>query len=98
MGSVRLSDGRRIEAEAQTVAERLKMVRQLVGLSQNEMAARLGVALRSYKGYEIGERDLPLRVAIDVIQKHDLEAEWFLFGNEARTPRSEPSEKGANDA
>lgn len=94
--SVRFRDGRCIEAEAQTVGIRLKMVRQLFGLSQNDMAASLGIGLRSYNNYEVGMRDLPLRLAIDVIQRHDLEAEWFLFGDEGRTPRSEPSNKSAS--
>ena len=66
------------------IHDRLKAVRQHLGLNQVAMAELLNTSVRSYKGYEAGHREVPLPMAITIIVHAKLDAEWFLFGDNGR--------------
>ena len=43
---------------------KIKLERLQLGISQSKMAERLGVGLRTYQRYEIGERQIPKPVTM----------------------------------
>jgi transcriptional regulator with XRE-family HTH domain len=63
--------------ERQRLAERLRALRQRLGLTQQNMADRLGVHLRSYQQWEYGRRGLraPTRNLIE----REFQKEGFTF-------------------
>lgn len=66
------------------IQERLEMVRRSTKLSQAAFGERLGLSDRAYKNYELGIRDLPLRVALDISEKFEVDVGWLLTGDGAR--------------
>lgn len=66
------------------IQERLEMVRRSTGLSQAAFGERLGLSDRAYKNYELGIRDLPLRVALDISEKFEVNVGWLVTGDGAR--------------
>lgn len=59
---------------------RLVEVRKATDLTQAAFAAKLDISPRAYTSYELGERDLPLAVAIKLHQLFNVSADWLLFG------------------
>jgi transcriptional regulator with XRE-family HTH domain len=62
------------------IGTRLSEVRKITGFTQAIFAAKLGISPRAYTSYELGERDLPLAVAIELHQTYNVSADWLLFG------------------
>lgn len=60
-------------------ASRLKQIRRIRGLSQQSFAQQLGVAVRSYRAYELGERALS-EVAIASLASLGINIDWLLNG------------------
>ena len=60
-------------------ASRLKQIRRIRGLSQQSFAHQLGVAVRSYRAYELGERALS-EVAIASLASLGINIDWLLNG------------------
>ena len=46
-----------LKAQLAEVAERIRTMREIIGLSEEEMAQRTGVTLEEYRGFESGEHD-----------------------------------------
>ena len=65
--------------------ERLEAVRKSTGLSQAAFGEQLGLSDRAYKNYELGIRDLPLRVALDISKQFTVNLNWLLTGEGARS-------------
>lgn len=59
---------------------RLVEVRKSSDLTQAAFAGKLGISPRAYTSYELGERDLPLAVAVKLNQLFNVSADWLLFG------------------
>ncbi|MBF0372365.1 MAG: helix-turn-helix domain-containing protein [Alphaproteobacteria bacterium] len=62
------------------VAERLRQARKHLGLSQAEMAARMGVVVRPYQSYEAGKR-LPLAEGLAALAEAGIDVTWLLIGD-----------------
>lgn len=62
------------------VGNRLKLLRG--NLSQNEMAGRFGMTLRSYQRYEAGERVPPMVVLGKIAKDYKTTVDWLLTGEE----------------
>lgn len=62
------------------LGDRLEALRKAAGMSQNDMADRLGVSRSSYQYYERGERDLPASLLLKVCEVFDDDAHRLLTG------------------
>ena len=62
-----------------TLAERLRKARELFGVSQNEMAKRLGISKPAWQGYELGKNE-PGSSVIEGLVKLGFDANWLLTG------------------
>lgn len=65
--------------------ERLSLIRKSTGMSQAAFGAEFGLSDRAYKNYELGIRELPLSVALDISEKHNVNIAWLLTGDGARS-------------
>jgi transcriptional regulator with XRE-family HTH domain len=63
---------------------RLKEMRTERGLTQKELAKQAGMAIASYSGYELGEKNPPLPSAIRLAQALNVSLDW-LCGYAAST-------------
>lgn len=72
------------EPVATTIEERLELVRRSAKMNQKDFCQEIGASLRSLQHYLHGERDMPLPLAQKIIVRFDLDAEWFLFGDQGR--------------
>lgn len=69
-----------------TFGHRLKIVRVSQSLmSQEGFAKAFGMSFASYRLYEAGTREMPLRFAVKIWEVYDLDADWFFgrSGNNA---------------
>lgn len=62
------------------LAGRLKAVRRELGLTQNELAATVGISARAYANYERAEREIPASVCEALYVRHQLDPLWLLTG------------------
>ncbi len=62
------------------IADRLKMIRKDLGLSQERFANELGIHLRSYVSYEKGDRAVPQKVMLDLMHM-GYNIHWLLNGS-----------------
>ena len=61
-----------------SVADRLKTVRTDAGLSQKELADKLGVPLRTYGSYERGERDISTAILLSICKTLNVSSDYLL--------------------
>lgn len=66
-----------------TLAERLKNERNKTGLSQKELAEKLGMNARTYASYERGERDISTSVLLTICQTLNISSDALLGNNTA---------------
>lgn len=62
------------------VWERLKAVRSLWGITQPEMASRMGVSLRAYQNYETNEREPKVGDVAGLVTE-GVDLNWLLTGD-----------------
>ncbi len=62
------------------IGGRLKQARDAARLSQEEIAAQMGISLRAYQNYERGERPVPVELVRALSRTHGIDAEWLLSG------------------
>lgn len=62
------------------LGERLSTLRKAAGLSQSELAERLGISRSSYQYYERNERDLPSSLLLRICELFDDDAHRILTG------------------
>lgn len=72
--------------DTSAVSKRLKQVRDRLGHTHAEMAARLGVHFKTYSNYESGERDLPLEVVLKLVSDAGISPAWLLTGTGPQQP------------
>ena len=74
------------------IVERLKLARETLGLTQDEMAHRLGIAKMRYTPYEYGRVRIPTEILIK-IGEMGIRINWLLMGEGAilNEPETEPS-------
>lgn len=62
------------------ISERLLIFRRRLGLSQVEMAERLGYTSKAYRNYELSIRDVPLSVILTLHREFSADVSWLLLG------------------
>jgi len=62
------------------VGRRLKTLRELLGLSQSQLAKKLGVAQNTLSQWERGERDIPTSVLLKLHSIAGVNLHWLLTG------------------
>jgi DNA-binding XRE family transcriptional regulator len=65
-----------------TIGGRLRYVRGRAGYTQRVMAEKLCIGERTYKFYELGHRDLPVPVALNVCSMFAVDIGWLLSGSQ----------------
>jgi len=60
--------------------ERLKELRKILGLTQQEMADKIGVKRNTIATYESGKVDPSSRTIADICEKFDVRKEWLRTG------------------
>ncbi len=64
------------------IAERLRKLRQELGMTQNEFARRLGISQRTLSHYERGERQIPLSIIQKILREFpEVNPLWLLEGS-----------------
>lgn len=61
-----------------SVSDRLKIVRTDAGLSQKELAEKLGMPLRTYGSYERGERDISTAILLNICKALNVSSDYLL--------------------
>lgn len=77
------------------VGARLNAVREGLGLSQADLAQRLGISLRAYQTYERAERELPFPVALRLFIEFQINPLWLGLGPEAGSQKALSAEGNA---
>lgn len=63
------------------LGQRLSALRKVAGLSQSELADKLGISRSSYQYYERNERDLPSSLLLAICEFFDDDAHRVLTGH-----------------
>ena len=71
-----------------SITQRLKKARLDAGLSQLELANKLGIPVRTYRSYEHGERALSTSMLLDICKVLNISSDYLL----GRSPQYELSE------
>lgn len=58
--------------------KKLKEIRENAGLTQKQLASRIGIGKSRYGHYEIGRRKLPIEIAKDIGRALDINW-WDLY-------------------
>jgi len=62
------------------IAERLRVVRDKLGISQSQMAARIGLGQSTFAGYESGNRRPPLHMMLALEHEFYVNHRWLVTG------------------
>lgn len=73
--------------------ERLRECRVKKGVSVEEVAVKVGVAKRTYQGYERGERDISTVTLYKICQFLDVSADYLLGVEDEKSPPLTESEE-----
>lgn len=68
---------------------RIRELREDMDLTQREMAARLHCSQQVYSNYELGQRDIPTAILIEMAEIFGVSVDYIL-GREKPTPGGEP--------
>ena len=71
------------------IRARLRGLRLHLGLTEGEMAARLGISVRACRYRERQGTRLPLVGLIVLAREFDVSIEWLAFGGTWNTPRND---------
>jgi transcriptional regulator with XRE-family HTH domain len=66
------------------IASRIKELRQIAGLSAEQLAAAFKIAPDLYQRYEAGTADIPVSLLYEIAQKFKVELTTLLTGDEPR--------------
>lgn len=67
--------------DAVSFGQRLREVRLTRDYSQAKVAARLEIADRTYKFYELGKREMPISTALKFCSEFGVELKWLATGS-----------------
>lgn len=62
----------------QNYGKRLKQARLEKGLTQTEIATKLGIPQQNYQRYETGKFDLKMSSIVNICKALDISADWLL--------------------
>jgi mannose-6-phosphate isomerase-like protein (cupin superfamily)/DNA-binding XRE family transcriptional regulator len=73
-----------MQEKIKELASRVQELRDLSDLSQGQMADYLGIALRTYQAYELGEEDIPASILYAISHKLGVDMTTLLTGDEPK--------------
>ncbi len=73
-----------MQERIKAVADRIKELRDILGVSRDDMSAHIGISPEKYSRYEDGEEDIPASVLYEISRKLGVEMSILLTGE---TPR-----------
>lgn len=83
-----------VNEQIHEIAERIMYLRDALGLTQEEVADKIGVALDDYRRYEIGQTDIPISVIYSTAAVLGVDAAELLSGESPRMADYSISRKG----
>ena len=63
------------------IAERIKEIREISGISAETLAGQLGISTDSYLKYESGETDIPVGIIFEISELFNIELSVMLGGD-----------------
>lgn len=76
---------------AQTIGERLDIVRKREGFSQAEFAELLGISRSSLQNYLKDERDIPTSILSKLLEKLSIDPSWMIQGDVSESAMQQKS-------
>lgn len=76
------------DATSEMVGERLRMVREAMGLASGIFASQAGICASAYSQYESGERRCSLDAGIRLCHRYGLTLDWIFMGDHTALPAS----------
>ena len=73
-----------LKAQLAEVAERIRTMREIIGLSEEEMAQRTGVTLEEYRGFESGEHDFSFTFIFKCAERFGIDPTDLIKGTSPR--------------
>jgi len=73
-----------MQERIKAVADRIKELRDILGIKPDDMSAGLGISLDEYRKYESGTEDIPASILYEISRKLGVEMSILLTGE---TPR-----------
>lgn len=73
-----------LQEEIKQIAVRIKELREIFEVSEEEMAEELGIELELYQRYEGGTEDIPVGILSQIAHRFDVELSTLLTGEEPR--------------
>ncbi len=73
--------------EIKEIAQRMKVLREIAGLSYEQMADTLGIPKEDYIGYESNGTDIPISILLKVAESFNVEFTALVTGDEPRLQR-----------
>ena len=73
-----------LKAQLAEVAERIRTMREIIGLSEEEMAQRTGVTLEEYRGFESGEHDFNFTFIFKCAERFGIDPTDLIKGTSPR--------------
>jgi transcriptional regulator with XRE-family HTH domain len=61
------------------ISLKIKDIRKALGLTQEQMAEKLGLKRSSYTHIELGTTTLTLEQFINVVENHNINLDWFVY-------------------
>jgi quercetin dioxygenase-like cupin family protein len=83
-----------MEEQIKQIAERIRGLRDIYGISEAEMAAKLEIPLDIYQSYESGLTDIPVSLLYRLAHAFNLELSSLLTGEEPRLHTYSLTRKG----
>ncbi len=72
------------------IAERIREIREISGISSETMADKLGVPGEKYALYEEGETDIPVGMIFNISELFNVELSVLLGGRQSKTADLQP--------
>ncbi len=66
------------------IAERIKEIREISGISAESLAAKLGISPAEYHNYENGLKDIPVGIIFNISEHFNVELSVLLGGDNAK--------------
>ena len=73
-----------LKAQLAEVAERIRTMREIIGLSEEEMAQRTGVTLEEYRSFESGEHDFSFTFIFKCAERFGIDPTDLIKGTSPR--------------
>ena len=73
-----------LKAQLSEVAERIRTMREIIGLSEEEMAQRTGVTLEEYRSFESGEHDFSFTFIFKCAERFGIDPTDLIKGTSPR--------------